>query len=135
LTNGGGAVPLTTVSCQGFQVVHAPEWSGSLSYEHDFRLANASTITFDTSLRFSSSHWLATDFTPAERQGSFTVLDANLTYHAPGERWSITAFGRNLGDTTYYTGGISSAFIPNLFNANIAPPRTYGIRVAVKIGD
>lgn len=118
--------------CRGFQVARVPKWSATASYNHIFKLANDADITAGGSLKYSAARWIGIDFTPAERDGSYAVVDADLTYNAPGGAWSVGVFGRNLAKTVYYTGGIQSAFIAGLFTANIGAPRTYGMRANFK---
>ena len=78
------------------------------------------------------TEWLNIDFIPAEREKSYEVFDADLTYTAT--RWSLGVFGRNLGNRAYYTGGIQQPFVAGLFAANIGPPRTYGIHADYRFG-
>jgi iron complex outermembrane receptor protein len=49
-------------------------------------------------------------------------------------RYNVGAFVRNIGDRAYYTGGFEQPFVAGLFAANIAPPRTFGVRGSVKFG-
>jgi hypothetical protein len=36
---------------------------------------------------------------------------------------------RNISNATEYTGGTISAQVPQIFAANINPPRTYGVQL------
>jgi len=134
-TSNTGATPAYLNDCSGFQVARVPKWSGNAAYAHDFHLANGGTVSADASVNFSSARWLTIDFIPAERDGAYAVVNANLTYSAPGDRWSVGLFGRNLTKSVYYTGGIQSGFLAGLVAANIGAPRTYGIRANFKFGD
>lgn len=131
----GGPLPVVVADCSGFQVARVPKWTGNVSYARRFDLAGGGAITVDGSLKFSSARWLSVDFIPAERDGAYATVDTNLTYTSADDRWSIGLFGRNLTKTVYYTGGIQTAFIGGLVAANIAPPRTYGIRLGVRLGN
>jgi iron complex outermembrane receptor protein len=102
--------------------------SGTFAYSHVFTLANAATVSFEGSVKFAGARWLGIDFIPSERDGSYSLVDASLTYSAADNRWSVGVFGRNIADSVYYTGGIQTAFLGGVIGANIAPPRTYGIR-------
>lgn len=130
----GGPLPVIVADCSGFQVARVPKWTGNISYARNFDLADSGDITVDASLKFSSARWLSVDFIPAERDGAYATIDANITYTSADDRWSLGLFGRNLSKTVYYTGGIQTAFIGGLVAANIAPPRTYGIRLGVRLG-
>jgi iron complex outermembrane receptor protein len=66
----------------------------------------------------------------AEGEGDYWVLNGRITYDAG--RYSISAWGKNLTNETYYPFGIS---IENLFGNGYrvrAQPRTYGIEATVK---
>jgi len=41
----------------------------------------------------------------------------------------VTAYVRNISNATEYTGGFLSAEVPEIFSANINPPRTYGVQL------
>ena len=118
--------------CVGYQVARLPKWSGTVSYQHTFDMANGGGLLAGASAKYASARWIGIDFIPAERDGAYAVVDADLTYNAPGGAWSVGIFGRNLTKTVYYTGGIESAFIAGLFTANIGAPRTYGARASFK---
>jgi len=133
-TVNGGPLPVFLSNCAGFQVARVPKWSGTAAYAHDFTLANGATVTADASVNFASARWLTIDFIDAERDGAYAVVNANLTYSAPGDRWSVGLFGRNLNKAVYYTGGIQSGSVAGLVAANIGAPRTYGIRANFKFG-
>jgi iron complex outermembrane receptor protein len=128
-----GPLPVVVGNCEGFQVARVPKWTGRLEYDHVFTLADTSTITFSSTAKFSTSSWLNIDFIPAERNGEYTVLDADLTY--ANARWSFGLFGRNLADRANYTGGLQQSFVGGLFAANIAAPRTYGIHANYRFGE
>ena len=130
-----GQVPVFYNDCAGFQVARVPEFSGSASLAHDFDLpGDRGKITLDASVNYSSARWITIDFIPAERDGAYALLDANLSYTTPGGDLSIGLFGRNLTKTLYYTGAIQSGVLPGLVAANIGSPRTYGVRASFRFG-
>ncbi|WP_157968769.1 MULTISPECIES: TonB-dependent receptor [unclassified Sphingomonas] len=118
--------------CTGYQVARLPEWSGTMSYQHTFDLAGGGNVVAGASAKYASARWIGIDFIPAERDGAYAVLDADLTYTTPDGTMSVGLWGRNLTKTVYYTGGIQQAFIAGLFTANIGAPRTYGARATFK---
>jgi iron complex outermembrane receptor protein len=123
----------TVANCAGEQVARVPVITGTLSYNHAFPLPNGATIEINGSTKFSASRWIATDFIASERAGSYSVFDAHADYAAA--TYSIGAYVRNIGNKAYYTGGLQQPFIPGLFAANIAPPRTYGVQVSYRFGN
>ncbi|WP_375404709.1 TonB-dependent receptor [uncultured Sphingomonas sp.] len=129
-----GPLPVIVGDCRGFQVARVPEWSGTLAYSREFPVANGGSIVFDGLVKYSSARWLSIDFIPAERDGAYATADATLTYTNPEGDLSLALFGRNLTKSVYYTGALQTAFIGGLVAANIAPPRTYGVRLTARLG-
>jgi iron complex outermembrane receptor protein len=123
-----------TIDCSGFQMPRAPKWSGAATYAHTFDLGENGTVVLDGTMQFASSRWLGFDYVEPERVGGYATFDANLTYRAPDDRWSVAAFMRNIGEEAVYTGAGVHAFAPPLTYATIAPPRTYGVRLRYNFG-
>lgn len=124
-----------TIDCSGFAMPRAPRWSGSASYAHTFDLPGGDTIVFDGSMQFASGRWLGFDYVQPEDVGGYATFDANLTYTAPDEDWSLAAYVHNIGNEAVYTGAGVHSFAPPLAYANIAPPRTYGVRLRYAFGN
>jgi len=132
-TTNVGPLPIVVGNCAGFQVARVPLWSGSVGYDHVFDLSDGASLRAGVRMRFVTAEWLSIDFISAEREKPYEVVDADLTYdHA--KQWSVSVFGRNLGNTVYYTGGIQQTFVGGLFAANIGAPRTYGVRAQYHFG-
>ena len=130
-----GPLPVVAGDCAGFQVARVPLWTGTLDYAHEFALPSGGAVRLDVGMKFATARWLNIDFVPAERGGAYRVFDADLNYSPPLGKWQVGVFGRNLGNETYYTGGLEQSFVGGLFAANIAPPRTYGVQASVRLGD
>lgn len=128
----GMAGPLLNIDCTGFQLTHAPKWTGNASYSHRFDLADGSYIEAQSGLTFASSRWLAPEFIANERAPGYVSIDASIRYALGDDNASLTLFVRNLTKETVYTGGIESPFVPGLVAANIGPPRTFGARAEFK---
>lgn len=124
--------PIVVGNCAGFQVARVPLWSGTVGAAHVVDLPGSASLRASAQMHFVGAEWLNIDFIPAEREKSYEVFDADLTYTAT--RWSLGVFGRNLGNRAYYTGGIQQPFVAGLFAANIGPPRTYGIHADYRFG-
>lgn len=133
-TTNNGPLPVIVGDCKGFQVARVPKFTGAASYQHAFTMPNDASLTVGGTLTYSTGKWLSIDFIKAARQSSYAVVDADLTYRAAGDRWSIGVFARNLTKTVYYNGGIQASFVGGLFTADIAAPRTYGVRANFRFG-
>lgn len=61
----------------------------------------------------------------SERADSYVVGNARLTYTASDEKWSVSAFVRNLGDTDYRIYATDASFVG--FHTDVLnPPRWFG---------
>ncbi len=127
--DGNSQIGYWEINCDGFQLPRTPEWSGSASYTHTFNLGNGGTVDFSPSMTFASSRWLAAEFVENARADAYTQFNATLTYRDPMDSYSVQAFIRNITDEAVYTGTQQYPFIANYNGLDIAPPRTYGVRL------
>lgn len=119
---------LATVDCSGFQLPRTSRWTGSAGYEHKFAIPGGASVVPQINAEFASARWLAVDFVPTERVGSYAIVDLDVAYTSADARWSVTPFVHNIADKAAYSGGGEQAFVPQLVYATIMPPRTFGVR-------
>jgi iron complex outermembrane receptor protein len=123
--------PLITLDCAGRPLARAPKWSGTAGYSHSFFLSDGGAIKLGGDLRFASERFLNQNFMPgAGEDEGYLVANAEAGYTFPGDKVVIAGFVRNLTNEVVYTGGLTTA-IPGEFVAQVAAPRTYGVRAAV----
>jgi iron complex outermembrane receptor protein len=127
-------LPVTRLDCSGNELAHVPKFTANAAYDHKVPLGGKGTFHLGGDLQYVGSRWLATDFTPAERARSYTGINAHITYESPANRWSVSAYVRNIANQAYYTGGIEQPFAPPLFASTIGPPRTFAARVSYRFG-
>jgi iron complex outermembrane receptor protein len=134
LVNIGAPVlsPVYEYDCSGQQMIRTPKWSGLASYAHSFVLGGAGSIDAGIDMSYASSRWLSTAFIDNVRAPGYASWNASITYNTSGERIQVAGFIRNITDETVYTGANQSTFVGGLVAANIAAPRTYGVRLRVK---
>ena len=136
---GQNGFPALDPSLHGFDLPFSPHVTLNLGYEHVFPLGNGGSLVYNTGTHHESSKWLDYTHSPLfpGQQPSFWKTDVSLTYRAPGNRWNISVYGRNLEDRATY-----SAFTPSQLrvggqlvgaysNVYIDAPRTYGVRAGV----
>jgi iron complex outermembrane receptor protein len=63
-------------------------------------------------------------------QPSYWLLNTSLTWYAPGDAWSLQAWGKNLNNAVYYEGRSEQGGLGDAQRQ--APPRTYGLTVRFK---
>lgn len=126
-----GALPFQTIDCTGRPLIRAPQWSGTAAYTHSFSLGDGAVIDTTGSLQFASSRELGVTYTAGEHAKGYHVFDAVVTYRNPARTWSISGYVRNINNALVYTGTFNQpAVLPSLVAANLAPPRTFGVRLA-----
>lgn len=120
---------LYSVDCTGQQMPRAPELSLTLDYAHTFQLSGGATIVPGVRAQYSSDYWSSVDYNPLQKQESYVMWDADLSYFSDDKGWNVTAYINNIGDEDVYSNSFSH---PSglVFNA-LRPPRTYGVRVGV----
>lgn len=122
-------VPTDSLNCSGYQLVKAPLWSGSVSYEHTLPLVNGDSLAFRAEEHFSSAYWLADDFIASERAPAWAITDLFLTYTMSRIALRASLYVQNLENKAIYTYGVESPATPGITGADIGAPRTYGVRL------
>ncbi len=142
---------------KGNELAHAPRFSATASYEHDFVMANGGRITPRVSTHYETKSWLSyfngdsnpfvnanlasdnmpdrgTNGTDWDKQKAYFRSDAALTYTAPDEKYAVEAFVQNIENGHIRTG--ASAFgaprYDPVFLSNLQAPRTWGVRARAK---
>jgi iron complex outermembrane recepter protein len=143
ISGGSGGVSQVINNCSGYALVRAPNWSGNVDYSRRFDLANGGDLTFGAHLNFSTRFNISASnlISPNFYQNAYAKIDLDLTYKAPGERWELGIWGRNLTNRPVYdSAGSASSITPELGTGTLAPsvstvgaPRTYGARFSVKL--
>jgi iron complex outermembrane receptor protein len=146
--------PTTVEDLDGNELPHAPRFSMSSTYEHDFLMANGSRITPRATVHYETRSWLtyfngdvASRYPAADQAGkgllgtafdqqkAYAKIDLGLTYSAPGDKYQIEAFGQNVTDKRIRTSaGVSGPTngLPAVFLSNYEAPSTWGVRVRAK---
>ena len=130
--------PVTTtrpvaINLAGQQLDKAPDATLSLGYTHDWTFSDGSALTAFVGTRYSSSYKLSnfavtvpTQFT----QPPFTRTDINVTYKAPGDKWYVQGFAKNLENRNVATAVVYSPLTQS--NVYLADPFTIGVRAGMK---
>jgi iron complex outermembrane receptor protein len=141
---------------KGNELPHAPHFSATGTYEHDFEMANGGRITPRFTLHYETRSWLSyfngdsvNGYDPADlagkgllgtdydKQKAYAKIDLGMTYASPGDKYEIEAFSLNVTDKRIRTsagvsGSVGTNGLPSVFLSNYEPPRTWGVRVRAK---
>lgn len=142
ISSGGALGGLTD-----FRRINMPEWSGTLSAQQFFQLSNGGEIVFGADAHYESESLLRPVAPAVQRPGdfrdAFVTGNADLSYHAPDDAWTVGVYVKNVSNEavvgTGSSGGLSSGVFyrppTNAADARYAtlqPPRTYGLRITAK---
>lgn len=131
-----GAAPgcdATTRLCDfsGNRLVQTPEYTISLGAQYTFEFA-AGTLTPRVDVFRSGDLYFLSANSPLERQKAYTLVDLNVIFRAPEDRWTLEAFVRNVGNKDIISNdGLQSNTLGNglgFDNYTYYPPRTFGVR-------
>lgn len=92
----------------GAPFAQAPDYTFSLGVTYEHRLSSGATLTPRFDYTRTDGYTLATDYRNRSFQDAYGLLNARLTYAAPGDRWRLSVFGTNLTDEYYMNSGFYS---------------------------
>ncbi|MDQ1155100.1 TonB-dependent receptor [Brevundimonas sp. SORGH_AS_0993] len=112
---------------------NSPEWSAyyGMTWRGDIL---GGEIRVTPSLSYRSDYHLFDIPDPILDQKGYVLADASVVWTAPGKRWEVGLFGRNLTDVRYKVGGYSfpGATYNNAISAFYGPPTTYSARLTYR---
>jgi len=139
--------PTAIRQLRGNELPHAPRFSATLTYEHDFTLANGGKITPRGTVHYETASFLTYfdgDRTNRivngqqvyygrafDKQSAYTRSDLAIRYTAPADKYVLEGFVQNIEDGRIRTS--SATFGPTTyapaFLSIYQAPRTFGVRV------
>ena len=101
---GAGAAARPTDVSDFRKVQNTPKWTFNQSLVYSAPLGDGSIdLTEAISYRSRTTQFEVPN--PFLDQPGYALLDASIVYHAPGDRWTIGLYGKNLTDEQYKTSG------------------------------
>ncbi|HEY0197679.1 MAG TPA: TonB-dependent receptor [Rhodanobacter sp.] len=120
------------IDISGNQLAHAPDFTFTAVYEHDFHLPNGGTLTPRFSGQYQTSSWLSPyNLGEGDKQGAYFRGDASLRYQDPKGNWWANAYVQNFTDGRVRTNAMRflQADGSLTYLSQYLAPRTYGIEV------
>lgn len=120
----------------GNRIPHSPRHSFTLAAGYGLNLGRSGSLDFHLDYGWKHHAWHSSDNAPGrfERDASFQkahgVTNVSVRWTPADERWLLTAWCKNLGDTLYADQRTSFA---GASWAHYAPPRTYGVSVQFRM--
>lgn len=119
-----GSVILMPGDAKGNRLPLAQEVSGTLGLDYHHELPSGA-VDASVTANYNGDFFFEAD-NGVLCQDDYVMLNARLRYTLPGDRVSFSIFGRNLLDEAILTFPVTQTFG---YDANYAPPRTYGVAV------
>lgn len=121
-TAAGGNTTCQT-QLKGFRLVRMPKWTVSIGAEYAFPIGDGE-LALSADYYHSGGYFFDPD-NILEEDG-YSVFNAQVAYAIRDGDIRFRAFGRNLGDATYFVQGSRQALGDIV---SLGPPRTYGVGV------
>lgn len=102
------------------EVQNTPKWTASGTFNYDVPVASG-RLNLNSTLSYRSKSQQFEFRIPGLDQKGFALLDANLVWRAPDDRWSVGLHGKNLTDKRYILGGYNF-FLQNPFTGEFILP-------------
>lgn len=123
-------VSATFTQLRGEALQNAPKWAWTLGANYVVRMANDSKVVADLGWSYTAKkYYTAILNTPRSTVQPTYYLDGLLTYHAPGDKFQVGLWGKNLLDKRYISTVYDSPGYMGL--VGYAPPRQFGASVTV----
>lgn len=126
-----GGVPGVVGSCAGNTIPLAPKFTSNAALDYKVDLAAHGGLDLSTNVYTNSGFPFTVD--NSFNQGSYLQLGASGTWIAPGSKFRLTLFGKNLTDKRVLTE-VAENTTNGAIASILAPPRTYGVTADYKFG-
>ncbi|TPW05475.1 MAG: TonB-dependent receptor, plug [Alphaproteobacteria bacterium] len=114
----------------GHRMTRAPEFQGSLSGKYEWSIGEHTASVQATVRHQGKVFFLETQQQASTFQGSgWTEVDARIALAAPGDRWELALFGKNLFDDRHFSQ-ITAFF--GLPNGALNDPQRVGIQLSAR---
>ena len=111
----------------GSQLPKAPETSGNIALDYTFEGTGRYEFKVGTDVQFTDSQFFDINEDTAGTEPSYSLWNAAATFGPTDGNWSVSFWGKNLGDEQYRTQ-IQSAFGDDVgIISTVGVPRTYGV--------
>ncbi|GAB3090915.1 TonB-dependent receptor [Aestuariicella hydrocarbonica] len=100
----------------------SPKWTGSLGVDYSRPIADLGELRMFANYSYKDSHLLSETY----EEGSYSLLNARVTFYSEGGAWEASLFGNNLTDESYLFNYVETVASFGFTSANRNEPRTYG---------
>ena len=117
----------------GRDVVRAPELTGGIDLTYLQELSRGGAMRYNLSFNYEDENVyyynddIGSEFDTILEER--TILNANVTYRSPNDRYYVSVFGKNLTDDRYKPAAQAVGALWTF--GNYGPPRVYGIEAGI----
>ena len=118
----------------GNDLAHAPDFSGTLIYEHKFFLENGASLAPRFSGHYETSSWLSPfNLGDGDKQKAYFRGDLSMRYTPGDYKWWAGLYVNNFTDVKVRTNAGRTSLGNNVFiyTSQYLPPRTFGMNFGV----
>lgn len=112
----------------GNKAKQSPELSWNIHGQYDLGLANGGNLGLGVEVAFKDEQFFTEFNDEVDREDEYTLLNANIKYTSPDERFFVNVWGKNLTDELVYTGKFVIGSVVTI-GGTLLPPRTYGATI------
>ena len=122
----------TNLDLSGNSLPQAPDVTFQFGGDYKYELANGGSLNFEANTRFVSEQFFsAFNRNNVEMQDSYMRGDFLIGYTTPNEKYTLSVYGRNLGEDDLLTNSFVSSFLFGFPEFGFyAPPEQYGVTLS-----
>jgi iron complex outermembrane recepter protein len=106
------------------QLPKTPKFKGFIGPQYAFNLPHSAGIVLNADLTYITKEYNDIGNTWQLARPGMTLIDASVTYQAPGRQWEVAVGGNNLSDKRYVVSGQNQGGVA-VIDASYNPPREW----------
>lgn len=112
----------------GNRLANSPETYFSVIATYDIEVANGGAFKLQLDSNYQDNRFFSTENVPALSQDGYWLTSVRASYVAPGNKWDLSIWGKNLLDEEYVIGGFNfTGLAGGFYPLRIGPRQTWGI--------
>lgn len=119
------------VQVEGNRTPLSPKVKFNIRGEYDFTIPNGAVVTLGVNVGHTGKQYFS-EFNEAPLvEGSYTLVDASLSYESSDGHWTGAIWGKNLTDE-FALGDATALGGPRIIVQRVIPPLTWGVNVGYR---
>ncbi len=123
---GAASTSVQPVSLAGNSPRNTPDWTYNVKVSYDHNLANGGSLRWGGNVAAKGKQYYTEFNNPVMAADAYTIVDANVLYTAPDERFTANFWVKNLTDEMVLSGAFAIS-TSRTITGTYLPPRQYGV--------